>query len=79
MCRKRLRSVCGLELPWRAQANIISATCHLESLCRRLGSCVGGSGCGLTLDQAGSLIEGAVPVYNNALAGTKVSQCIETT
>ncbi len=71
MCRKRLRSVCTLELPWRAQANIISATCHLESLCGRLTG--GGGGCGLTLDQAGCLIEGAVPVYTNALAGTKVS------
>ncbi len=69
--------MCELELPWRAQANILSATCHLESLCRRLVASVGGSGCGPTLDQAGTLIEGVVPVYSNALAGTKVHKCVE--
>ena len=70
--------MCELERPWRTQANIIQATCHLESLEKRLAvlSVPGGQPVGPTFDSAGVIIEGVVPVYNKALAGANVSMSV---
>ena len=70
--------MCELERPWRTQANIIQATCRLESLEKRLAvlSVPGGQPVGPTFDSAGVIVEGVVPVYRKALAGTNVSVCV---
>lgn len=79
MCRKRLRSVCQLELPWRAQANIIQASCYLEGLVKEITTFSNKPQpreCSQTFDTAGVIIDGVVPIYSPALSGNLVSsQC----
>ena len=76
-CRKRLRSVCLQELPWRAQANLIQASCYLDQLEKRLTglrSEEAHSQPPLTFDAAGVIIDGVLPVYERAVAGQALTQ-----
>ena len=75
--RKRLRSVCAEELPWRSQANLIQATCHLDMLLGRLGVAEATIESephpqqphGLTFDAAGVIIDRVLPLYSPVVAG----------
>ena len=76
-------------MPWRAQANLIQATCCLDSLLGRLvGQCANSASKGatdshmqqphgVTFDAAGVIINGVLPIYPPAVAGAeeKVHTC----
>jgi hypothetical protein len=69
------------DMPWRAQANLIQATCCLDTL---LGRLVGHTAStsegatdsqqqphGVTFDAAGVIIDGVLPIHPPAVAGAK--------
>ena len=73
-------------MPWRAQANLIQASCCLDSLLRRLEGQSANSASkgatnsqlhGLTFDAAGVIIDGVLPIHLPAVAGAegKVHTC----
>ena len=76
--RKRLRLVCLQELPWRAQANLIQASCYLDQLEKRLPGLKSEEAHSrpppLTFDAAGVIMDGVLPVYERAVAGQTVTQ-----
>lgn len=68
------------DMPWRAQANLIQATCCLDTLLGRLGT--SGEGAtdlephlqqphGLMFDAAGVIIDGVLPIHPPAVAGAE--------
>ena len=78
--RKRLRSVCTEELPWRAQANLVYASCYLNQVLGRLRSeksesieesLQGGKlpRNGLGFESVGLIIDGVIPSFPEAMAG----------
>ena len=77
--RKRLRVVCSEELPWRSQANLIMATCHLDMLLGRLGVSHVTTEMephlqrpdGVTFDKAGVIIDGVLPIHPPVIPGAR--------
>ena len=77
------------DMPWRAQANLIQATCCLDSLLGRLVGQSANSASkgatdshmqqphGVTFDAAGVIINGVLPIHPPAVAGAeeKVHAC----
>ena len=68
------------DMPWRAQANLIQATCCLDTLLGRLighSASEGATGVephlqqrhGLTFDAAGVIIDGVLPIHPPMVAG----------
>ena len=76
-------------MPWRAQANLIQASCCLGSLLGRLEGQSSNSASkgptdshlkqhhGVTFDVAGVIIDGVLPIHSPAVAGAegKVHTC----
>jgi hypothetical protein len=67
------------DMPWRAQANLIQATCCLDTLLGRLVGHTANASEGatdvnprrVTFDTAGVIIDGVLPIHPPAVAGAK--------
>ena len=66
-------------MPWRSQANLIQATCYLDTLLGRLGHSEVSTDTephlhqphGLTFDAVGVIIDGVLPIHPPVLAGAE--------
>ena len=80
--RKRLRSVCNEELPWRTQANLALASCYLNQALGRLkAECTEGTHQEdrlprnrLGFESTGVIIDGVISSFPEVIAGCGKTQ-----